>query len=122
MSCSAGDEAVMFKDSPASEALMSYLASADAAAIWAAKGGFLSANQKMANTAYPDDTTRALGDAVVKSASAVFDMSDQTPQAFGGQTGADEWTILTAFIGNPSDPAGTAAKLEAAATKDYGSK
>lgn len=118
---SGGDEAIMFKDSPASEALVSYLASADAAAIWAAKGGFLSANKNLDAAKYPDDTTRQLGTAVASSAAVVFDMSDQTPQAFGGQVGADEWTILTSFIGNPSDPAGTAAKLEAAAVKDYGS-
>jgi len=118
---SGGDEAVMFKDSPASEALMSYLASADAAAIWAKKGGFLSANSNLDSGTYPDDTTKQLGEAVAKSTSVVFDMSDQTPQAFGGQVAADEWTILTNFVGNPSDPAGTAAKLEAAAVKDYGS-
>jgi alpha-glucoside transport system substrate-binding protein len=49
----------------------------------------------------------------------VFDMSDQTPPAFGGQKSADEWNILSAFVGNPSNPAGTAAQLEAAAKKDY---
>ncbi len=32
------------------------------------------------------------------------------------------WKLLTDFLGNPSNPAGTAAALEAAAVKDYGSK
>jgi alpha-glucoside transport system substrate-binding protein len=117
-----GDELVMFKDTPAARALMSYLASADAAAIWAAKGGFLSANSKLAASTYPDDTTRQVADALTKSSQVAFDMSDQTPQAFGGQKGADMWKLLTDFVGNPSSPAATAAALEAAAVKDYGSK
>jgi ABC-type glycerol-3-phosphate transport system substrate-binding protein len=117
-----GDEAIMFKDSPASQALMAYLAGPQAAVIWAARGGFLTANKNMPSGTYPDDTTRQIGAAIVTSSQVVFDMSDQTPQTFGGQIGADEWKALTDFIGNPSDPAGTASRLEAAATKDYGSK
>jgi maltose-binding protein MalE len=114
-----GDIALMYKDSAASKALMRYLASAQAAGIWAAMGGFLSANKNLDVTMYPDETTRQLGDAILKSTQVAFDQSDQTPQAFGGQAAADEWRILTEFVGNPSDPAGTAARLEAAAKKDY---
>jgi alpha-glucoside transport system substrate-binding protein len=117
-----GDSMVMFKDNAGSRALLSYLASPEAAAIWAAKGGFLSANSKLANSTYPDDTTRQVADALTKSTQVAFDLSDQTPQAFGGQKGADMWKLLTDFVGNPSNPAGTAAALEAAAVKDYGSK
>jgi alpha-glucoside transport system substrate-binding protein len=116
-----GDEMVMFKDNPGARALAAYLAGPDAAAIWAAKGGFLSANSKLAASTYPDETTREIADALAQSTQVAFDMSDQTPQAFGGQKGADEWKLLTDFLGNPSNPAGTAAALEAAATKDYGS-
>jgi len=116
-----GDIALMYKDSPASKALMAYLASAQAAGIWAVRGGFLSANRNVDPDLYPDDTTRQVGDAVLKSTQVAFDQSDQTPQAFGGQTAADEWRILTDFVGDPRDPAGTAVALEAAAKKDYGS-
>ncbi|OLB64714.1 MAG: hypothetical protein AUI10_09985 [Actinobacteria bacterium 13_2_20CM_2_72_6] len=116
-----GDEMVMFKDSPGAQALMAYLASADAAAIWAARGGFLSANGKLANATYPDDTTRAVAAALTKSSQVAFDLSDQTPQAFGGQKGASMWKLLTSFVGDPRNPAATAAALEAAAVKDYGS-
>jgi alpha-glucoside transport system substrate-binding protein len=116
---SGGDEAVALKNTPAAMALMAYLASPEAAQIWAAKGGFLSANQKLDLKNYPDDTTRSLAQALVQSQSVVFDMSDQTPPAFGGQKSADEWNILTQFVGNPGNPAATAAALEAAAKKDY---
>jgi ABC-type glycerol-3-phosphate transport system substrate-binding protein len=117
-----GDIALLYQDSPVAKALMKYLASAPAAQVWAARGGFLSANRNLNASAYPDDTTRQVGDAIRKSTQVVYDQSDQTPQAFGGQAAADEWKILTDFVGNPGDPAGTAAKLEAAAKKDYGSK
>src|SRR5262245_49056247 len=117
---SGGDEAVALKNSKAAMALMSYLASPEAAAIWAAKGGFLSANTKLDLSTYPDDTTRQLADALVKSSSVVFDMSDQTPAAFGGQKSADEWVLLTNFVGDPSNPQATAAALEAAAKKAGG--
>jgi alpha-glucoside transport system substrate-binding protein len=116
-----GDIALMYKDSAASRALMTYLASGQAAAIWAARGGFLSANLNLDPSVYPDQTTRRLADAVLRSTQVAFDQSDQTPQAFGGQSGADEWRILTDFVADPSNPDGTAAALEAAAVKDYGS-
>jgi maltose-binding protein MalE len=114
-----GDIALMYKDSTASRALMAYLASGQAAEIWAARGGFLSANRNLDAALYPDPTTRDLAVAVLESTQVAFDQSDQTPQAFGGQAAADEWRILTDFVGDPADPAGTAAKLEAAARKDY---
>jgi len=118
-----GDEMVMFKDTPGAKALMTYLAGPDAAAIWAAKGGFLTANAKVPNSTYPDDTTRQIASALTKTEVQVaFDLSDLTPQAFGGQKGANMWKLLTDFLGDPSNPAGTAAALEAAAVKDYGSK
>jgi alpha-glucoside transport system substrate-binding protein len=117
-----GEQAVAFKDSPASMALIAYLASPEAAAIVAAKGGFLSANKKMPASTYPDDTTRQLGSAVVNSAVVRFDMSDLAPQLFGGSTSADEWVLLQKFLANPGDPASTARALEAAAAKDFGGK
>src|SRR5215475_1700152 len=116
---SGGDEAVALKNTPAAMALMAYLASPDAAQIWASRGGFTSANSKLDPSSYPDDTTRQIAAALVQSQSVVFDMSDQTPPAFGGQKSADEWNILGAFVGNPSNPAATAQQLEAAAKKDY---
>jgi alpha-glucoside transport system substrate-binding protein len=116
---SGGDEAVALKNTPAAMALMAYLASPEAAKAWATRGGFTSANSKLDPSSYPDDTTRQIAQALVQSQSVVFDMSDQTPPAFGGQKSADEWNILSAFVGNPSNPTKTAQQLEAAAKKDY---
>jgi len=57
----------------------------------------------------------------VKAELLRFDLSDLTPQAFGGGTSASMWKLLQDFLANPTDPAGTAQKLETAAKKDFGS-
>ncbi len=57
-----GDTVVMFKDSPASRALVSYLATPGAATIWAQKGGFSSPNKGVPGSAYPDALSAQDGD------------------------------------------------------------
>ncbi|MFE3636288.1 hypothetical protein ACFXOG_19020, partial [Streptomyces sp. NPDC059168] len=94
--------------------------SRSAAAVWAKAGGFLSPNRKLDLSSYGDDVTRATAKSLVGAGDSVrFDMSDQAPAAFGGTKGAGEWKLLQDFLRDPSDPAGTAARLEAAATKAY---
>jgi alpha-glucoside transport system substrate-binding protein len=51
--------------------------------------------------------------------SARYDMSDQTPAAFGGTPGQGEWEALRDLVKNPSDVKGVQAKLESAAAKAY---
>ncbi|MEO3744019.1 extracellular solute-binding protein [Plantactinospora sp. B5E13] len=118
----AGDQAVAFKDTPGAVALMEFLASPEAAAQMAAKGGFLSANKNLDLAQYPDDTIRALATSVVKADLLQFDLSDLTPQAFGGGTSASMWKLLQDFLAAPTDAAGIAQKLEDAAKRDFGSK
>jgi alpha-glucoside transport system substrate-binding protein len=117
----AGDQAVAFKDTPATMALMAFLASPDAAKIMAAKGGFMSANKNLDAAVYPDETTRQLATSVVNAELLRFDLSDLTPQAFGGSTSAHMWVLLQEFLSKPIAPAALAAQLEEAAKKDFGS-
>jgi ABC-type glycerol-3-phosphate transport system substrate-binding protein len=118
----AGDQAVAFKDTGASRAFVAFLASPEAAKLMAAKGGYMSANKNLDMASYPDDTTRQLADAVVKADLLRFDLSDLTPQSFGGGTTADMWKLLQTHLGDAnSDPAAIAQKLEDAAKKAYGS-
>jgi alpha-glucoside transport system substrate-binding protein len=59
---------------------------------------------------------------VVKADLLRFDLSDLTPQSFGGGTSADMWRLLQEFLGDTNgDPMTTAQKLEAGAKKAYGS-
>ncbi|MFJ9540800.1 ABC transporter substrate-binding protein [Streptomyces sp. NPDC101225] len=120
---SGGDAAVVLKDGKNSKAgmkLLEYLATPEAAAVWAKAGGFLSPNKKLDLGAYGDDVTRATAKSLVGAGDSVrFDMSDQAPAAFGGTKGAGEWKLLQDFLRDPSDPKRTAAQLETAAAKAY---
>jgi alpha-glucoside transport system substrate-binding protein len=120
---SGGDAAVVLKDGKNADAgmkLLEYLATPEAAAVWAQAGGFLSPNKKLDLASYGDDVTRATAKSLVTAGDSVrFDMSDQAPAAFGGTKGAGEWKLLQDFLRDPSDPKGTAAQLEDAAAKAY---
>jgi ABC-type glycerol-3-phosphate transport system substrate-binding protein len=114
------DIAVPFKDNPAAQEFMKYLATPDAAAIWAKLGGFTSPNKNLDFSTYSDDTTRKSAQALVNAGDSFrFDMSDLAPAAFGGTPGSGEWKILQDFLAKPSDVDGTAKKLETAAAAAY---
>jgi alpha-glucoside transport system substrate-binding protein len=111
-----GDAAVLMRPGAAGAALVRFLATAQAGEIWAARGGFLSPNEDVDLTVYPDDTTRDIARAVLEAGDDFrFDLSDLQPVAFGGTTGAGMWGELRAFVADPSDVRATAARLEAAA-------
>ncbi|MDN3292919.1 ABC transporter substrate-binding protein [Streptomyces ficellus] len=120
---SGGDAAVVLKDGrnqKAATAFLEFLATPEAAAVWARAGGFLSPNKKLDLASYGDDTLRETAKSLITAGDSVrFDMSDQAPAAFGGTKGMGEWKILQDFLRDPSDPAATAARLEAAAAKAY---
>lgn len=115
-----GDAAVALKDSKGAQALLTWLASTDAAKIMAGQGGFISPNKELDVAAYPNEVQRTMAKALVSAGDAVrFDMSDQAPQSFGGTPGKGEWKTLQDFLKNPKDIAGTQAKLESDAAKAY---
>ena len=118
-----GDAAVILKsgkNQAAAQALVDYLASPEAAAVWAKLGGYLSPNKALDPSTYADDTTRSIAASLIASGETFrFDMSDQAPPAFGGTPGAGEWKILQDFLAKPTDVQGTAQKLEAAAATAY---
>ncbi|MFF8596047.1 ABC transporter substrate-binding protein [Streptomyces sp. NPDC015220] len=118
---SGGDAAVILKDSRAAQALVTFLASPDAATIQARLGGYLSPNKNVPESAYPNEVQRTIAKALIASGDSFrFDMSDQAPQAFGGTPGKGEWKDLQDFLKNPSDVAGTQARLERDAAAAYG--
>jgi alpha-glucoside transport system substrate-binding protein len=114
-----GDSIAVFKDTPAVEAFVKYLATPEAAAIRAKGGGFSSPNKNMPASAYPDAITRTTATAIANAQTFRFDMSDLAPASFGGTAGQGEWKLLQDFLSNPSDVNGTASKLEAAAAKAF---
>ncbi|OEU87165.1 sugar ABC transporter substrate-binding protein [Streptomyces abyssalis] len=115
-----GDAAVALKDNKGAHALLTFLASPEAAAVWAQEGGFVSPNKNLDAKAYPDDVQREIAKALVSAGDDFrFDMSDQAPAEFGGTKGKGEWKALQDFLKNPKDVAGTQSALEAAASKAY---
>ena len=80
-----GDIVTMFKDTPASRALMTYLATPAAATVWAKRGGFSSPNKNVKLTAYSGRRC-SVGRRPRSQMRTIFrfDMSDLQPAAFGG--------------------------------------
>ena len=114
-----GDSIVMFKDTPAAQALVKYLASPEGAEIWVKRGGFSSPNKSVPAEAYPDEITRTTATAIASAETFRFDMSDLAPAEFGGTAGQGEWKILQDFLAKPSNVDGTATDLEKAAARAF---
>jgi alpha-glucoside transport system substrate-binding protein len=115
-----GDSITVFRDAPEVRAFVRFLATPEAADVWAARGGFSSPNRGVSDSTYPDAITRTVATALADAQTFRFDMSDLAPVAFGGTPGQGEWKILQDFASNPSNVNGTAASLEAAAARAFG--
>jgi alpha-glucoside transport system substrate-binding protein len=114
-----GDAAVLMRRSAAGDALIRFLASPRAAAIWAARGGFVSPNINLGLSVYPDTVTRSIARSLLESGSSFrFSLSDLTPAGFGGTEGQGMRRILQQFLLR-RDAGTTAARLEHAARKAY---
>jgi ABC-type glycerol-3-phosphate transport system substrate-binding protein len=114
-----GDLFVTFRDTPAVEAFMKFMATPQAATAWAKQGGFATGNHNLSPNAFPDAIDRSNQQAVGAAKAVVFDMSDEQPASFGATTGQGEWGIFQTFLKNPSNISGVQSQLEAAATAAY---
>lgn len=115
-----GDAAVLMRRSAAGEAFIRFLASPQAAAIWAAQGGFISPNTNLGVSVYPDSITRLIASGLLQAGSNFrFSLSDLAPASFGQTEGHGMRAILQQFLVS-RDVGGTAVRLEEAARKAYG--
>ncbi len=114
-----GDLIVTFRDTPAIEAFMKYLATPQAAEIWAKLGGFGSGNKNVPASVYPDPITKATESPLAGATAVAFDMSDEQPAAFGATTGQGEWGIFQTFLQHPTEISSIQQQLESAAAKAY---
>ncbi|HEX4521384.1 MAG TPA: hypothetical protein VH063_17555, partial [Gaiellaceae bacterium] len=115
----AGDMMVAFRDDPAVEAFMKYLATPQAAIIWAKQGGFGTGNHNVPSSVYPDAITRAAEVPLLHSKSVVFDLSDNQPPAFGSTAGQGMWGLFQKFLQDPKNVSGIQQQLESAAASAY---
>jgi alpha-glucoside transport system substrate-binding protein len=114
-----GDTVMIFRDTPATRAFVEYLATPEAATIWAKRGGFSSPNKNVAATAYDDPLNRQTAVALAHAKTFRFDLSDLQPSAFGGTVGQGEYKIFQDFLKNPKNVNGIAASLEKSAAAAY---
>ena len=114
-----GDLIITFRDTPAIEAFMKYLASSQAAEIWAKLGGFGSGNKNVPASVYPDAITKATETPLAGATQVAFDMSDNQPASFGATTGQGEWGIFQKFLQNPSNISSIEQQLESSAAMAY---
>jgi ABC-type glycerol-3-phosphate transport system substrate-binding protein len=114
-----GDLAIMFEDTPASEAFIEYLATPEAAEIWAGRGGFSSANENLDPNVYPDAITKTTASAIAEADEFRFDLSDLQPSEFGSTEGQGLWKLFQDFVNNPDDVDGIAQQMEKAAAAAY---
>jgi alpha-glucoside transport system substrate-binding protein len=110
-----GDVLVMFRDSLATEALLKYLATPQAATIWAKRTGVSSPNRNVEPRAYSDPLTRATAIALARAPIFRYDMSDLQPPAFAASPRQGELKLFQDFVSNPKNVDAIAARLEAAA-------
>jgi len=114
-----GDVAVALTDNENAQALLEFLASAEAAEVWAEVGGFTSPNQNVDIGVYPDEISARIAEAVANATEFRFDMSDLQPAEFGATAGRGMWLRFQQFI-ESGDPQKTARDLEADAAKAFG--
>jgi ABC-type glycerol-3-phosphate transport system substrate-binding protein len=114
-----GDTVVMFKDSPAAQALITYLTTPEAAELWAERGGFASLNRNMDTSVYPDEITQTTAGALSETEVFRFDLSDLQPAAFGGTVGQGLFKLFQDFLRNPDDVDGITQQMETAAAQAF---
>jgi alpha-glucoside transport system substrate-binding protein len=114
-----GDIVIMFKDTPAAQAFVKFLATPEAAEAWAKRGGFSSANKNLDTSVYPDPILKKTASAIAEADTFRFDLSDLQPAAFGATVGQGLWKDFQDFLANPSNVDGTAQKMEADAKKAF---
>ncbi len=115
-----GDAVVLFTDNEAAKGLLEYLATPEAAEIWASRGGFSSPNQNLDPAVYPDEITRQTASALADAEVFRFDLSDLQPSEFGGTVGQGLFKLFQDFLRNPDDAEGIAQQMEQAASRAFG--
>jgi alpha-glucoside transport system substrate-binding protein len=112
-----GNFIVMLKDSPVAQAFVEFLATPEAAEVWASRGGFSSPNTNLDSSVYPDELTRRTASQIAEAETFRFDLSDVVPAEFGATDGQGLWKLFQDFVQNPDDVDGIAQQMERAASQ-----
>jgi alpha-glucoside transport system substrate-binding protein len=94
-----GDLFGMFKDTPAARELMKWLVTPDAQQIWVKKGGALSPNKAVPESAYPDPVAKTAAGIATSAKTLRFDGSDLMPDAMNSAF----FKACLDFVNNPGN-------------------
>lgn len=94
----AGDLFGMFRDTPQSRALMQWLVTPEAQAIWVRRGGALSPNRGVALSEYPDELSRQAAQILTEARTVRFDASDLMPEAMNSAF----FRAVLDYVNNPT--------------------
>lgn len=92
----AGDVFAMFNDTPEAQALMAYLTTPEAHAVWAGLGGFISPHNEVGLDVYPDAVTQQQAEILAEAEIVRFDGSDMMPGVVGTGT---FWSGIVDYVG-----------------------
>jgi alpha-glucoside transport system substrate-binding protein len=93
----AGDLFGMFNDTPQAEALIKYLVTPEAQAIWVGRGGAISPNKDVPLSEYPDELSMKAAERLTSAGVAVFDASDMMPEAMNSAF----WKAILDYVQSP---------------------
>ncbi|MEA2640884.1 MAG: alpha-glucoside transport system substrate-binding protein [Chloroflexota bacterium] len=114
----AGDLFGMFKDTPQAWALIKYLTTPEAQAIWVKHGGALSPNRQVSFNDYPDPLSRASAQALIDAKIVRFDASDLMPEAMNNAF----WRGILDYVNNPGSLDTVLATLDQAQADAYAAR
>jgi alpha-glucoside transport system substrate-binding protein len=111
----AGDLFGMFRDTPQSRALLRWLVTPEAQAIWVRRGGALSANRRLPLNTYPDRLSRSAARILTSAQAVRFDGSDLMPEAVNSAF----WKGTLDYVQNPNRLNVILRRLEQVAQRAY---
>lgn len=111
----AGDLFGMFNDTPQARALINYLTTPEAQAIWVQRGGAISPNQAVPLSDYPDELSRKAAERLTSAEIAVFDASDMMPEAMNSAF----WKAILDYVQTPDSLDNILQNLDSVQTDAY---
>lgn len=107
---------VVLRETAQASVLFDWLATPDAATIWAKRGGFISLNQKVSPESYADPLSRATAQMLANAEILSFDASDRMPAALGNDAFPKQ---SQALVSDPKSVDKVLAALEQAAAAAF---
>jgi alpha-glucoside transport system substrate-binding protein len=111
------DVVVAMRNTTAVQALVKYLATAQAQEIWVRRGGFTAVNKNVSLSAYPDKVAQASAQQLTSASLYRFGADDLMPPVVENAF----WAAMLSYIKTPSNLDSILSSMESTAAQAYGS-